>query len=112
MRKTINQLWIEKDGDSYTIGMTDDLQFDAGDISYVSIANEGPIEMDETLLNIEASKAAIEVPSPLAGTIFARNSAAEDEPALLSSKNTAEHWIVKMNQVDEATWNQLESDKA
>lgn len=110
MKKLSNQLWIEKNGDIYTIGMTDNLQFDAGDITYASIASLGSIDKDDTLLNIEASKAAIEVPAPFSGEIIERNEEAENNPTLLGSKEKAEHWIVKMNQVDPADWDALEAE--
>ncbi|WP_446455402.1 glycine cleavage system protein H [Tuanshanicoccus yangjingiae] len=101
MRKINQQLWLQKEETGYRIGMTPELQDDAGDISYVNIAPLGAIEVDETLFNVEASKAAIEIPSPLNGTIVAVNEAALDNPALLNSTNESDNWVALLTDVDE-----------
>jgi len=60
MKRYGNQLWVQVVGpDRYRIGMTDQLQCDAGDISYANIAPLGALDVDDTLVNLEASKAAI-----------------------------------------------------
>lgn len=101
MLKEINQLWIQAgetvDGEViYTIGLTNQLQDEVGDISFASIAELGAIEEDETLLNVEASKAAIEIPVPFAGTIIERHDAAEEATHLLDSPDHASNWLVRM----------------
>lgn len=100
-------LWIKPEGNQYRIGMTPELQEDAGDISYANIFSGQRIEADETLLNIEASKAAIEIVSPLTGTLVAINQAAIDNPALLNSTDPAEHWIALLADVDPAEYDSL-----
>lgn len=107
MKKEIQQLWIEKNGEEYMIGLTAELQDDAGDISYVNIANKGNIERDETLFNVEASKAAIEIPSPLTGTIIKVNEKALDNPQLLNSTNELENWVVVMTDVNSSEFEAL-----
>lgn len=105
MRKGMNmqqlneQLWMKKIDNYYLVGVTKEFQCDAGDISYVQIAELGQISEDDTLLNVEASKAAIEVASPISGVIIERNDAAESNPALLDSTDIAENWIVKLSNV-------------
>lgn len=100
MRKIANQLWIQQEGDLTIIGMTPELQEETGDISYAYIANLGEIEVDDTLLNVEASKAAIEVPSPLKGIVVERNEAAEEDPSLLNDVSVDNSWLVKLSQVE------------
>ncbi|MDO4432323.1 MAG: glycine cleavage system protein H [Aerococcaceae bacterium] len=90
------ELWIEERDGLKIIGVTKEFQCDAGDISYVQIAPLGTIKVDDTLLNVEASKAAIEVPAPLSGEIVERNEAAESEPSLLDSADPSHNWIVKL----------------
>ncbi|MBD3949912.1 glycine cleavage system protein H [Tuanshanicoccus lijuaniae] len=104
MRKIYQQLWIQKEEAGYRVGMTPELQDDAGDISYVNIAPLGGIEVDDTLFNVEASKAAIEIPSPLKGTIVAINEAAVDNPTLLNSTNETDNWVVLLADVDETAF--------
>lgn len=107
MNKTANQLWIKKEDDLYIIGLTPELQEETGDISYAQIAELGEIEVDDTLLNVEASKAAIEVASPLKGKVVERNEAAENDPALLNRSETDSSWLVKLAEVDEADFAEL-----
>jgi len=57
MKRYGNQLWVQVVGpERYRIGMTDQLQCDAGDISYANIAPLGALDVDDTLVNLEASK--------------------------------------------------------
>lgn len=89
-------IWItEKDG-IVTIGLTEVLQDEAGDIAYASIAPLGMIEEDDTLLNIEASKAAIELPSPISGEVIERHEEAENDPSVLNAAEASSNWIVKI----------------
>lgn len=117
MIKIANQLWIEAgeviDNEViYTIGLTPDLQDEAGEISYASIADLGEIIEDETILNLEASKAAIEIPAPFNAVIIERNEAAETSTNLLDSDSKTDNWIVKVKSVDSTVFDQLENFKA
>lgn len=96
MAEKNKNLWSTEENGIVTLGLTAELQDEAGDISYVNIASLGTIEADDSILNIEASKAAIEVPSPISGKIIERNEKAEDTPSLLNSVNTSDNWIVKI----------------
>lgn len=107
MRKIANQLWIQQEGDLTVIGLTPELQDETGDISYAHIASLGKIEVDDTLLNVEASKAAIEVPSPLKGIVVERNEAAEEDPSLLNEASEDNNWLVKLSHVEPAAFASL-----
>ena len=107
MRKMANFLWIDKQDDVYTVLMTPELQDDLGTVGYVDFAADKEVDVDDTLMNVEASKTVLDVATPLAGTIVEKNTAAEDEPTLLNSTNPAESWIVKLTNVDEAAFNAL-----
>lgn len=112
MKRYGNQLWVQVVGpDRYRIGMTDQLQCDAGNISYANIAPLGALDVDDTLVNLEASKAAIEVASPLKGQVVARNEAAEANPSLLDSKNPADHWLIELSQVDTQAYEALAEEE-
>lgn len=89
-------LWMTEEGNIVTIGLTPELQDEAGDISYANIASLGNIDVDDTIINVEASKAAIEIPSPIQGKVIERNEKAEDTPSLLNSSDTANNWVVKI----------------
>ena len=96
MELLTENLWMIEEEGLITLGLTAELQDEAGDISYANIASLGNIDVDDTVLNIEASKAAIEVASPITGKIVERNDKAEDNPSLLNSTDATENWIVKI----------------
>lgn len=108
MERIGNFLLITKDGDNYTVSMSAELQDDVGTVGFVEFNQEDNLEVDDAILNLEASKTVLEIASPLAGTIVERNTAAEDNPQLLNSAKADENWLVKLTNVDEEAFNALE----
>lgn len=108
MKKRSNFLFIEKNGDVYTLSMTPELQDDIGTVGFVEFTDMDTLEIDDAILNLEASKTVLELESPLAGKIFERNEALINEPTLLNSAKAEENWVVKLTNVDEGVFSQLE----
>lgn len=108
MTKRANYLFIDKQDDIYTISMTPELQDDIGTVGYVDFTEEGTIAQDDPIVSLEASKTVLEVTSPLAGKIVEKNEAAAEEPTVLNSEKAAENWLVRLTDVDEAAFNDLE----
>jgi len=108
MTKTANYLFVEKDGNIYTLHMTPELQDDVGTIGYVEFTETESVEKNNPFITLEASKTVLEVRSPLQGKIVERNEAAEDDPKLLNSEKDEENWLVKLEGVDEKEFNNLE----
>ncbi|AXY25639.1 glycine cleavage system protein H [Suicoccus acidiformans] len=90
------QLWLEEANGVITLGMSEALQEEAGDIAYVSLTKAATVDVDDTILNLEASKAAIEVPTPVAGQVIAVNEAAMNQPELLNSTDRADNWVIRL----------------
>jgi len=109
MKKRGEYLFIEKNGDIYTLSMTPELQDDIGTVGLVEYEDADMIEVDDAFLNLEASKTVLELGSPLAGKIVERNEASTSEPTLLNSAKAEENWVVKLTDVDEEAFNQLEN---
>lgn len=110
MTKRKNELFIDKQGENYVISMTPELQDDVGTVGFVEFFDNDKVEENEALANIEASKTVLEVLSPLAGTVVERNEAAIKEPELLNSAKSEENWIVKLGDVSEKDFNNLEDN--
>ena len=108
MSKRANFLFIEKDGDHYTLSMTPELQDDIGTVGFVEFLNDKTINIDDPILNLEASKTVLEIESPLAGTVVERNERAVSEPNLLNSAEKEDNWIIKLSNVDETYFDELE----
>ncbi|MFU2164765.1 glycine cleavage system protein H [Streptococcus pluranimalium] len=104
MAKIANSLLITKEDNLYRISMTEDLQDVLGDIAYIDFTEEEVVAVDDSLLNLESSKAVMELASPLAGTIVARNDQATTNPELLNQNDISQNWIVIMTDVDHAAY--------
>ncbi len=107
MAKVANSLLITKNDTIYTLSMTPELQDLIGDIAYIDFTEEDGVAVDDSLLNLESSKAVMELTSPLAGTIVKRNSDANSDPSLLNQKEADKNWIVKLTNVDEKAYQAL-----
>lgn len=107
MRKVANYLWVEKNGEEYTLIMTPELQDDIGTVGFVEFTKAEEIEKNDSLLELEASKTVLDLASPLAGKVVAVNDKATNEPTLLNSAKPEESWVVKLTGVDEAEFNAL-----
>lgn len=110
MRKFANFLWIDKEGDRYTIRMTPELQDDVGTIGFVQFSQDEVLEPEEEIVSIEASKTVMSIVTPIGGKVVAYNKAAVDEPTLLNSEKPEEHWLVVLTDVDEAQFMALEDE--
>ena len=73
MRKFANFLWIDKEGENYTIfRMTPELQDDVGTIGFVQFNMDDQLEAEDEILSLEASKTVMSIVTPLAGKVVAR----------------------------------------
>ena len=89
--------WIEVDGDTATVGITDYAQGQLGDIVFV----EGPaagttLAKGKEAAVVESVKAASDVYSPVGGTVTEGNGALEDDPALVNTAPEGDGWFFKM----------------
>lgn len=108
MKKRADFLFIEKQDSHYTMSMTPELQDDVGTVGFVEFTKDNAVKVNEMIANLEASKTVLELNTPIDGEIIERNQAAISEPSLLNSANPEENWIVKLTNIDEQAFNQLE----
>lgn len=108
MRKRGDNLFIEKNDDIYTLRMTPELQDNIGTVGFVEFMAEKYLDVDDAILNLEASKTVLELPSPLAGKVVEVNTAAIEEPTLLNSSKSEENWLVKLTDIDKTAFEALE----
>lgn len=97
-RFTEDHEWIDVDGDTATVGITDYAQKALGDVVFVELPEVGATygKGDEMAV-VESVKAASEVYAPIAGTISAINDALEGEPGQVNASPEADGWFVKMS---------------
>ena len=77
MKKLANYLWVEKNGEEYTLIMTPELQDDVGTVGFVEFTENKTVAKDDSLLELEGSKTVLDLTTPLAGEIVAINEKAD-----------------------------------
>jgi glycine cleavage system H protein len=93
--------WIEVDGSTATVGITDYAQSQLGDIVFVEVPGEGAsVTKGGEAAVVESVKAASDVYSPVTGTVTEGNPALEDDPALVNSAPEGDGWFFKLTIAD------------
>ena len=93
--------WIEVEGDTATVGITDHAQSQLGDIVFVEVPQPGTaLTKGKEAAVVESVKAASDVYAPIGGTVSEGNSAIEDDPALVNSDAEGAGWFFKLSLAD------------
>ena len=93
--------WVEIDGDTATIGITDYAQGQLGDIVFVEVPSAGTnLAKGKEAAVVESVKAASDVYSPVSGTVTEGNAALGDDPALVNSAPESDGWFFKLTMAD------------
>lgn len=93
--------WIDVEGDTATVGITDYAQEQLGDIVFVELPDVGAmLDKGGDAAVVESVKAASDVYSPITGEVTEANAALEDEPALVNSSADEEGWFFRMTLSD------------
>jgi glycine cleavage system H protein len=93
--------WIDVDGNSATVGITDYAQSQLGDIVFVETPESGKsLSKGGDAAVVESVKAASDVYAPVSGTVTEGNPALADDPALVNSDPEGEGWFFKLTLSD------------
>jgi len=89
--------WIDVEGDTATVGITDYAQGQLGDIVFVELPQVGSeVAKGKDAAVVESVKAASDVYAPITGEVTEANGALEDDPALVNSSPEDEGWFFKL----------------
>ena len=89
--------WIDVDGDTGTVGITDYAQSQLGDITYVDLPAEGStMAKGEAPCVVDSVKAASDVYAPVSGTVTEANAALEGEPELVNAQAETGGWLFRL----------------
>ena len=95
--------WVEFDGNTATVGITDFAQGQLGDITFVELPAEGAaLGQGDSVSVVDSVKAASDVYSPVSGTVCATNAALADNPELVNSAAEGDGWLWRMTLSDAA----------
>jgi len=93
--------WIEVDGETATIGITDYAQEQLGDVVFVEVPQTGAeLAKGAEAAVVESVKAASDVYAPISGTVLEGNGALEADPELVNSSADDEGWFFKLTIAD------------
>lgn len=86
--------WVDVDGDTATVGITEYAQSQLGDIVFVEVPDEGKqVSKGDDAAVVESVKAASDVYSPITGKIVEVNAALADKPETINEDAYGEGWI-------------------
>lgn len=93
--------WIDVDGDTGTVGITDYAQGQLGDITYVDLPAAGAaVKKGDAPCVVDSVKAASDVYAPVSGTVTEANAALEGEPELVNTQPESGGWLFRVSLSD------------
>ena len=93
--------WIEVDGTSATVGITDYAQGQLGDITFVDLPAAGTaVKKGDAPCVVDSVKAASDVYSPASGEVTEANGALDGEPELVNTDPEGAGWLFKLTLSD------------
>lgn len=112
-RYTKDHEWISREGEVYTVGITDFAQSELGELVFVELPEGGKkISQGGRLCVVESTKAASDVYAPVNGTVHEVNSALSNEPDRVNKEPHAGGWLVKLTGVSTDEFEKLMDAKA
>lgn len=95
--------WIEVEGDTGTVGITDYAQGQLGDITFVELPEAGAtVSKGDSVSVVDSVKAASDVYTPVSGTVGDANAALADEPELVNIDAEKGGWLFRITLSDPA----------
>ena len=93
--------WIDVDGQTGTVGITDYAQGQLGDITFVELPEAGAtLKKGDAPCVVDSVKAASDVYAPVSGTVTEANAALEGEPELVNTDPESGGWLFRLTLSD------------
>ena len=100
--------WVEVDGDTATVGITNHAQESLGDIVFIDLPTVGKeVKLNEELCVIESVKAASDIYAPIDGEVIEINNNLNDDASIVNQDPEKDGWIFKMKIADPSQYNNL-----
>ena len=97
LRYSKDHEWIEVDGETASVGITDYAQHALGDVVYIDMPRVGDKFMvHESFGSVESVKAVSEIFMPVAGEITEVNDGLNDTPENVNNEPYTSGWMVKV----------------
>jgi len=93
--------WIDVEGETATVGISDYAQEQLGDIVFVELPAVGAlVEQGGDAAVVESVKAASDVYAPISGKVLETNENLEEDPALVNTDPEGDGWFFRMTIAD------------
>ena len=100
--------WVEVDGDTATVGITNHAQESLGDIVFIDLPTVGKeVKSNEELCVIESVKAASDIYAPIDGEVIEINNSLNNDASIVNQDTEKDGWIFKMKISDLIQYNNL-----
>lgn len=101
LKYTAEHEWLEIDGNTVTVGITDFAQNSLGDVVFVELPEVGAeVAKGDHFAVVESVKAASEVYTPISGKVVEINEELVDAPDMVNSSPFGDAWFVKIEMSD------------
>ncbi len=105
--------WVDVEGDTATVGITDYAQEQLGDIVFIETPEVGTeLSQGDDAAVVESVKAASDVYAAVSGEVIEVNEALEDEPGLVNSSAEEDGWFFRITLSDKDELDDLMDEKA
>jgi glycine cleavage system H protein len=105
-----NDFWVQREEDLVRIGLSDLLQQMVSDVYFVELAEIGTqVEFGDELGSFESTKIAMEIISPISGTVIEKNNALEDNPELVNEDPYGSGWLYVLRPSDSSEMDLLKT---
>lgn len=108
LKYTKDHEWIEINGNTATVGITDYAQGELGDIVYVEVETvDESLKQEEVFGSVEAVKTVSDLFIPVSGKVIEVNQKIEDSPEIINEDPYGDGWIIKIEIDDDNELNDL-----
>ena len=100
--------WVQMDGETGTVGVTDFAASELGDVVFVELPEVGSeFSQGDTVGTIESVKAVADLYLPVSGEVVEINEAVVDSPELVNNDAMDEGWLFKVKLSETGELDQL-----
>ena len=105
--------WVEVEGETGMIGISDYAQEQLGDVVFVELPDVGKmLDRGDEAAVVESVKAAAEVYAPVGGEVVEVNDALNGDPSLVNTDAFGDGWFAKLRLTDPAELDELMDEAA
>ena len=105
--------WVEINGETAVIGISEYVADELGEITYVELPEEDDdFIIGDRLGEVESDKTSCDIYSPISGTVYRVNENLADDPALINESPEDKGWICKMVNFDSSQLDDIMTEDA